>query len=136
MWCCVKEFIHNKIFDTYYKIGDVSLELTSSVWKGPFIQIFVKFGNFHFTTMLAKVVIQVVHCFFLIQFLGLLMRLTYFLIRCHDGEVAEWLLPSFKTKLRDIHNPSVRNPWVKGLFWSGVGGIQLWPEASGSKAKL
>ena len=31
MWCCVKEFIHNKIFDTYYKIGDVSLELTSSV---------------------------------------------------------------------------------------------------------
>ena len=64
MWCCVKEFIHNKIFDTYYKIGDVSLELTSSVWKGPFSQIFVKFGNFHFKTMLAKVVIQVVRCIF------------------------------------------------------------------------
>lgn len=105
MWsCCVKEFMHSKFFNTFYKIGGISLELISRVWKYPFSQIFVKLGNFCFKIMPAKVVDESgALLFFLSQFLWLLVRLACFLIRCHDGEAAEWLPPSFKTKSRNTH---------------------------------
>ena len=119
MWsCCVEEFMHSKIFNTYYKIGGISLELISSVWKYPFSQIFVKLGNFYFKIMLAKVVDESgALLFFLSQFLWLLVRLTYFLIRCHDGEAAEWLPPSFKTKLRNNIN-NCEKPMGEGTVLS------------------
>lgn len=52
----MKELRHCKIFDIYFKIDGISLGLSTVFKKYPFHQIFVKFGNFYFKPLLAKVV--------------------------------------------------------------------------------
>lgn len=71
-----KKLMHYKVVNTYYKIGGIALELTSSVQKYPFSQISVDSGNFYLEIMFARMVDNNDALLFFNSIFLLLMRLN------------------------------------------------------------
>lgn len=72
----MKKLMHYKVVNTYYKIGGIALELTSSVQKYPFSQISVDSGNFYLEIMFTRMVDNNDALLFFNSIFLLLMRLN------------------------------------------------------------
>lgn len=72
----MKKLMHYKVVNTYYKIGSIALELTSSVQKYPFSQISVDSGNFYLEIMFTRMVDNNDALLFFNSIFLLLMRLN------------------------------------------------------------